>query len=163
MTKREIERKFLVTSLADVLDGQGETDYLTSSPVEQGYIVESPEFVLRVRRFDDDGYLTIKGPKEGEGCDEIEHEIPLKYALLLLARCTATIKKTRYLVNFDMRMWEIDEFLNPELNGLIVAEIELEYEGQEIMLPPWVTTEVTSDHSYANSSLVKRLTCQKTG
>jgi adenylate cyclase len=42
-----------------------------------------------------------------------------------------------------------------ENEGLCVAEVELEEEGQQIELPPWVGSEVTGDPRYYNSSLVR--------
>ena len=41
--------------------------------------------------------------------------------------------------------------------GLIVAEIELPSEDFEIDIPSWVGEEVTSDPSYLNAELFKKL------
>jgi CYTH domain-containing protein len=52
--------------------------------------------------------------------------------------------------------WEIDVF-EGKLAGLIIAEIELPSEDFEIDIPSWVGEEVTSDPSYLNAELFKKL------
>ena len=47
----------------------------------------------------------------------------------------------------------MDEFAG-ENQGLIMAEVELESENQEIVLPSWIDREV-SDPKYYNANLVK--------
>ena len=45
------------------------------------------------------------------------------------------IEKTRYKIPFGGFIWEVDEFKG-ENEGLIFAEIELEYEGQKLCSYP---------------------------
>lgn len=62
------------------------------------------------------------------------------------------VEKIRHRIKVGGMQWEVDEFL--ALNkGLFLAEIELESETQDILLPEWVGEEVTSDHRYYNSWL----------
>ena len=49
-------------------------------------------------------------------------------------------------------LWDVDEFLGANA-GLVLAEVELEDEGQEIALPEWAGEEVTGDVRYYNSRL----------
>ena len=49
-------------------------------------------------------------------------------------------------------MWEIDEF-HGRLEGLVVAEIELESETEAVDIPPFIGREVTDDKRYYNSAL----------
>ncbi|MDY0195634.1 MAG: adenylate cyclase, partial [Sulfurovaceae bacterium] len=49
-------------------------------------------------------------------------------------------------------LWELDIF-EEENKGLIVAEIELDDENEEFVVPEWATTEVSSDPRYTNASL----------
>ena len=46
----------------------------------------------------------------------------------------------------------MDEFLG-ESQGLVVVEIELEFEGQPFEKPEWLGEEVTQDQRYYNSNL----------
>lgn len=48
----------------------------------------------------------------------------------------------------------MDEFLGDNL-GLIVAEIELNLENEPFEKPIWLSTEVTGDLKYYNSSISK--------
>jgi CYTH domain-containing protein len=50
--------------------------------------------------------------------------------------------------------WEVDEFFG-ENAGLILAEVELEREGQAFETPDWVIEDVTGDPRYFNSNLVQ--------
>jgi CYTH domain-containing protein len=63
------------------------------------------------------------------------------------------IEKTRYRIEHQGLIWEIDEFAGDN-RGLIIAEVELEEEDQAIMLPDWVGKEVTGDPRYYNASLI---------
>ena len=64
-----------------------------------------------------------------------------------------TIKKTRYIVNFEGFKWEVDEFKGKN-KGLVVAEIELEDEDQQFKKPYWIEEEVTQDPRYYNVNLM---------
>ncbi|MCH8068013.1 MAG: CYTH domain-containing protein [Candidatus Marinimicrobia bacterium] len=146
---KEIERKFLVK----------ESNWQKSSKgllIQQGYIVIRKEKVVRIRIMNDKGYLTIKGTTTGATRNEYEYEIPLEDARQMLNNlCEKPIlEKHRYKINQEGMTWEIDIF-HGENEGLIVAEIELEYEDQEFEKPDWVDMEVTDDPKYFNSNLVK--------
>jgi len=146
---KEIERKFLVK----------ESNWQKSSKgllIQQGYIVIRKEKVVRIRIMNDTGYLTIKGPTTGATRNEYEYEIPMKDARQMLNNlCEKPIlEKHRYKLNHGGMNWEIDIF-HRDNEGLIVAEIELEYEDQKFEKPDWVDMEVTDDPKYFNSNLVK--------
>ena len=72
----------------------------------------------------------------------------------MIERCASgtVIEKTRWLVDFGGRRWEIDEFGGLR-SGLVVAEVELSSAEAEVELPPFVGEEVTGDERYYNSSL----------
>ena len=101
---KEIERKFLVTSLAFLAEA---TDALH---IDQGYL-HSTRPTVRVRRRGDQGFLTLKTPSDAKGLvrDEYEYEIPLADAEALLELCGGhRLKKTRYLVPYHGHTWEVD-------------------------------------------------------
>ncbi len=62
------------------------------------------------------------------------------------------LEKDRYQVEYEGFTWEIDVFFG-ENTGLVVAEIELEDEGQIFAQPDWIGEEVTGDPRYYNSNL----------
>ena len=147
---KEIERKFLVTSLAFLAEA---TDALH---IDQGYL-HSTRPTVRVRRRGDQGFLTLKTPSDAKGLvrDEYEYEIPLADAEALLELCGVhRLKKTRYLVPYHGHTWEVDLFAG-HLEGFCLSELELKSEDETFDLPPWVGKEVTGDPRYYNSALAR--------
>ncbi|MGK7930167.1 MAG: CYTH domain-containing protein [Microcystaceae cyanobacterium] len=146
----EIERKFLVIGDQWRNLGKGKS-------YRQGYIrTQNPDTTVRIRIAGDQGYLTLKGKKQGVSRAEFEYPIPLADATPLLETLCdrPLIEKTRYHVVIGEVTWEIDEFWG-ENEGLIVAEIELETDNQVFEKPKWIGKEVTHDFRYYNSNLVK--------
>jgi len=148
----ETERKFLVKDTS-YKDAATESHHLV-----QGYICTSGGRTVRVRLYDDTGYLTIKGPSsDGVSRMEWEKEIPLEDAKDLFALCLeGVIDKTRWIVpeKGGTLRYEVDEFhgLNA---GLTVAEIELPSPETPFVKPEWLAEEVTGDRKYYNSHLSK--------
>ena len=145
---QEIERKFLVQGIS-WRSGAG-------TLIRQGYLHNEVNETVRVRTKGEHAYLTIKGSTTGITRPEFEYEIPLEEANEILDELCQKplIEKTRYNVYVGSFKWEIDEFLG-ENAGLVVAEIELEDEGQEFIKPDWLGDEVSDDFRYQNANLVK--------
>lgn len=143
---KEIERKFLVIN--DSYRAQSSS----SHTIIQGYLSTNPEATVRVRLYDDRGFITVKSKNHGPERHEWEYEIPESDAIEMLGICTCVLRKVRY----NCGRWEIDEF-GGRLNGLVVAEIELSDMGEVITLPPFVGKEVTDDPGYYNSALAAAL------
>ena len=145
----EIERKFLVSS--DVF----KSDALRQNHIAQGYLSSAPERTVRVRIKGEKGFLTIKGKTNEAGMSrfEWEKEIPVAEAKALLQLCEkGIIEKNRYEVQVGKHLFEVDEFIGKN-EGLLLAEIELESEGEVFEKPKWLGLEVTQDHRYYNSYL----------
>lgn len=145
---KEIEKKFLIVNDDWRRLGKGK-------PYCQGYLNAEKGRTVRVRTINDRGILTIKGPSVGAARLEYEYDIPIEEAREMLTELChkPLIEKTRYKVPFAGFTWEIDEFTG-ENEGLIFSEIELEYEGQQFEIPPWVGKEVTDDSRYYNANLI---------
>ena len=150
----EIERKYLVTS--DCYKQMA----VARRHIRQGYISREKTGTVRVRITDDRAYLTIKGkPAAGHFARyEWEKEIDLQEAEELMKLCQGTaIDKTRWIVPAEtvdsgQLIWEVDEF-HGEQEGLVVAEIELEYEEQVFEKPDFIGKEVTDDPRYYNANM----------
>ena len=113
--------------------------------------------MIRVRVRDTQGYVTIKSRDGGLARQEFEYAIPLADAQSLLELCGSRIlEKFRHEVIHCGFCWEIDEYLAP-LEGLIVAEVELEFESEDPPPPPWVGEEITHDGSFSNAALAQRV------
>ncbi len=145
----EIERKYLVTSLAFKDEAH------IHNEIAQGYLTSNPERTVRIRIKGAKGYITIKGVGNESGTSrmEWEKEIPVDEAKSLLQLCEkGVIEKTRYEVKSGHHTIEIDVF-HGDNDGLIMAEIELQNEDEAIKKPNWLGTEVTGDKRYYNAYL----------
>ena len=165
----EIERKFLIRKLPD---------NLSSFPcllIEQAYLCTDP--VVRVRRQDDEYYMTYKG--KGLMVRE-EYNLPLNkeaYEHLRLKADGNIISKRRYLIPISLPAFnesykpsanpvsltvELDIF-EPPFAPLILAEVEFpDAEMAEAFIPPsWLGEDVTNNQEYHNSYMSKKSFNQK--
>lgn len=147
----EIERKYLVKhDLWNALaKPQGEY-------YRQGYVVNEISKTVRVRATENQGFITIKGKTDNPAIKpEYEYQIPKAEAIELLDGFTGNnIEKTRYKIDYEGKLWEIDVFQGDN-EGLIVAEIELNSIEESYQIPEWIDYEVTHDDRYFNANLSK--------
>lgn len=160
----EIERKFTLKELPADLE---------SYPfhyIEQAYLNIAP--VIRVRKEDDEYYLTYKG--SGMLARE-EHNLPLTEEAYYHLRQKADgkiISKKRYLIplrhpafqegfptppaDYELTI-ELDVF-DPPFAPLIMAEVEFgSREAAEAFVPPsWFDQDVTYREEYHNSNMALR-------
>ncbi len=143
---QEIERKYLIDTKNWVPKNKG-------TKITQGYLCTDKERVVRVRIKGEKAFLTIKGNQQGITRTELEYEIPVNEAQIMLSMCLDfPIQKIRYIEYFEGMLWEIDVFEGVN-KGLVVAEVELEHENQQVVLPNWVEKEVSTDYRYFNAWL----------
>ena len=151
MSGMEIERKFLV---------EGD-DYKQLSHqnfrIKQGYICSGHGRTVRVRRRNQQAFLTIKGPSADGGLSryEFEKEITPEEGHQLLRLCEpGIIDKTRYLVKSadGSHTFEVDEF-HGDNDGLVIAEVELGSADEPFTKPDFIGREVTGDRRFYNSHL----------
>ena len=147
----EIERKFLPAELPDL-------EKYTKKRIEQGYLCTDP--VVRIRRSDDEYYLTYKG--RGLMARE-EYNLPLNEEAYrhMREKCDGNIiEKDRYLIPMDGDnaglTVELDVF-DGVMKGLVLAEVEFESEEQAnaFVQPGWLGKDVTGDKQYYNSNMSK--------
>lgn len=145
----EIERKFLINE--SILG-----ELKVGTVIRQGYLPVSGNLAVRARIKGNKGYITIKGPQKGAVRSEYEYEIPVTDAEEIINNLCGglVIEKTRYILKLLNHVWEIDVFEGAN-KGLIVAEVEIKSENEIVELPAWIKKEVTRDHRYSNSNLVK--------
>jgi adenylate cyclase len=148
----EIERKFLVTSLAFI------NESFSKKRIVQAYLNSNPERTVRIRIKGNQGFITIKGKGNESGMTrmEWEKEIALDDAEQLLTICeSGIIDKIRYEIKHGNHVYEVDVFAG-ENEGLIIAEIELSAENEFFEKPTWLGGEVTNDERYYNVFLSKK-------
>lgn len=140
----EIERKFLVTPAA-WMDG---LDWVT---IDQGYLLTSDDWHLRVRLAGPQAFLTIKEARLVQARREFEYPIPVDDARELLEACDARVTKQRVDVEVDGRRWQLDHYRAP--SELWLAEVELTSPDEALIVPSWAHTEVTGDPRYYASTI----------
>lgn len=159
----EIERKFTIKELPTNLESY------QVHHIEQAYLNTDP--VIRVRKQDDDYYMTYKG----KGLmARVEHNLPLNKDAYYHLREKADgniISKKRYLIPLTNPQFkeggtrppadysltiELDIFDAPHA-PLVMAEVEFgSKEAAESFLPPdWFLDDVTYNPAYHNSYLSK--------
>jgi adenylate cyclase len=147
----EIERRFRVSS--DAWRGS----VARSTQITQGYLAITEDSVIRVRVRDTQGYVTIKSRDGGLARQEFEYAIPLADALSILKLCgQRVLEKIRHEVDHAGYLWEIDEYREP-LEGLIIAEVELQSTSEDPPRPHWIGEDITHDGSFSNAALATRV------
>jgi len=149
---QEIERKFTVDH---------EKWALIPKPlpqrIVQGYLVREPEKTIRIRTKGSKGYLTIKGKTTGISREEFEYEIPFSEAEQLLTHFAEKVLiKDRFEIKLEQHLWEVDVF-HGKLEGLIIAELELQREDETFSIPEWIKEDVSDNPNYYNSNLIDKL------
>jgi len=143
----EIERKFLVVGEA------WREEVASHSDIRQAYLAVNDRNTVRVRIKDTAAFLTVKSAAPALTRAEYEYPIPVADAEALLAlRSGRLIEKRRHIVPHGALRWEIDVF-SGDLDGLVIAEIELPSEGTAFARPAWLGEEVTGEPRYSNASL----------
>lgn len=151
---KEIERKFLVdinkwNNLYSTFNKK--TNFGTR--IVQFYLSNNPTVRIRISGLQ--AFITIKGPTEGISRSEFEYRIPREDAEeMMKLGISSFIEKIRYDVEFNNQLFTVDVFEGKN-KGLVIAEIELESEDQEVILPDWITEDVSEDINYYNSNLAE--------
>ena len=145
----EIERKFLIKK------EQLPKDLANCSfhKIEQGYLCTDP--VVRIRRQDDEYYLTYKS--KGLLSRE-EYNLPLtatSYAHLLTKADGNIITKKRYVIPLAGGLRAELDLFEGTFDGLRIVEVEFptEKDANAFTAPAWFGEEVTFSSAYHNSTL----------
>ncbi len=152
MDNMEIEKKFLINTLP------AELEKYPFHHIEQGYLSTAP--VVRVRKQDDEYYLTYKG--KGLLARE-EYNLPLtkeSYEHLKEKADGNIISKKRYLIPLEETDLTIElDIFDPPFSPLCLAEVEFpDIESADRFIPPaWFGKDVTEDPAYHNSNMSKQI------
>lgn len=144
----EIERKYLIHSLP------ADYDKYPSHRIEQAYLCTEP--VVRIRRSDDEYYLTYKS--KGLMVRE-EYNLPLteaSYSHLLAKADGIILTKRRYLIPIAGTELTIElDVFERHYEGLMLAEVEFPTEeaARAFTPPAWFGEDVTFSGEYQNSKL----------
>ena len=145
----EIERKFLVEQMPHDLDAHPYRE------IEQGYLAITDDVEVRVRRYGDEAFLTIKS---SGGESRVEEEIEIdrrRFSSLWPLTDGRRIEKRRYRIPAgDGLTLELDVY-HGRLEGLLTAEVEFgSVDAAGDFVPPdWLGPDVTDDPRYKNKRL----------
>lgn len=151
---KEIERKYTVNAQA-VADLIEQNHYEHKREISQYYILATKELAIRLRKDEGDEHavLAVKSGGNALAVDEYEFQTLLsEYDVKKPDMVGVEILKTRYEITFEGLLWELDVFRG-DLDGLVVAEVELDDADAAVPLPSWVEKEVTFDVQYKNAML----------
>jgi adenylate cyclase len=145
----EIERKFVLDQLPDGLDAY------PSREIQQGYVAITDDVEVRLRRYGEQMFLTIKSSGDRA---RVEEEIEIdagKFGALWPLTEGRRVDKRRYVIpdRGDLRI-ELDVY-HDRLAGLLTAEVEFtSSSASDAFEPPaWLGREVTDDPRFKNKRL----------
>jgi len=143
----EIERRFLIKN-------DNWKKFITKKIfIEQGYFSKSLDgWIIRVRLIGKNSKITLKKHIKGFTNFEFEYSIPRSDAETIMSNLSNKIKKDRYFLEIEKKFWIIDCFKENNY-PLIIAEIELSHEEEDLILPAFISKEITGLTHYSNFSL----------
>ncbi len=145
----EIERRFL-------LKNDQWKKYITHRTfIEQGYLsYDLNDWIIRIRFNGINFKLGLKKHIKNFTNYEYEYSIPRSEGEKIMATLTNIIKKERFFLVVDQKNWIVDCFKDKNF-PLEIAEIELTEEKEKVILPPFLSKEITGLQIYTNLNLTK--------
>jgi adenylate cyclase len=139
----EIERKFLLAND----DWKGSV--IRRIRIRDGLIASTNGNKARVRIADSNATITLKSRRRGPIRTEFEYAIPYSDAVeILRTMCDGhVLDKVRHVITHAGAVWHVDVY-EGILNGVVLAEVELQHPDQKLDLPGWIGKEVTDDPRY---------------
>jgi len=143
----EIERRFLIKN-------NNWREFITKQVfIEQGYLSKSLDgWMIRVRLIGKNSKIALKKHIKSFTNFEFEYSIPRSDAEIIMSNLSNTIKKDRYFLEIEKKSWIIDCFKENNY-PLEIAEIELSDEAEDLILPSFISKEITGLTHYSNFSL----------
>ena len=157
----EIERKYLI-EYPDINLLEKYAD--SKSEIAQTYLKTDNGLTSRVRKRTTDGVtkyiFTEKKRITDVKCIENELEIGSEEYEKLLKLSDPerrTVEKMRYCIPFNGRVVEVDVY--PFWNDRAIAEVEMEDENEEVVLPDFINVirDVTAEKAYKNYAIAKEI------
>ena len=143
----EIERRFLIKN-------DNWKEFITKKIfIEQGYLSKSLDnWIIRIRFTGKDYKIALKKHIESFTSFEFEYSIPRKDGETIMSNLSNTIKKERFFLEIEKKSWIIDCFKENNY-PLEIAEIELSDEEEDLILPSFISKEITGLTHFSNFSL----------
>tara|TARA_Y100000739_G_C20377684_1_gene359745 strand:- start:125 stop:613 length:489 start_codon:yes stop_codon:yes gene_type:complete len=145
----EIERRFLIKN-------DNWKEFITNKIlIEQGYLSYSLEdWIIRIRFNGKNFKIALKKHIKSFTNYEYEYSIPTSDGEKIMSTLTNKIKKERFFLEINERNWIVDCFKDQN-SPLEIAEIELNEEKEEVILPNFLSREITGLKIFTNLSLTQ--------
>ncbi len=145
----EIERRFLIKN------DQWKEFITNKTFIEQGYLsYDLEDWIIRIRFNGKNFKIALKKHIKNFTNYEYEYSIPNSEGEEIMATLNNTIKKERFFLEVDQKIWIIDCFKDKNF-PLEIAEIELAEEKEKVFLPSFLAEEITGLKIYSNLNLTK--------
>ena len=146
----EIERRFLIKN-------DSWKDFIIKKMfIEQGYLSKSlDDWIIRIRFTGKDFKIALKKHIKGFTNFEFEYSIPRSDGERIMSNLSNIVKKERFFLEFKKKSWIVDCFQENNY-PLEIAEIELTYEEENLILPSFISKEITGLKHYSNFSLANK-------
>ena len=146
----EIERRFLIKN-------DNWKKFITKKiSIEQGYLSKSlDDWIIRIRFTGKDFKIALKKHIKSFTNFEFEYSIPIKDGETIMSNLSNTIKKERFFLEVEKKLWIIDCFKENNY-PLEIAETELSNEEEDLSLPSFISKEITGLKHYSNFSLANK-------
>jgi len=143
----EIERRFLIKN-------DNWKEFITKKIyIEQGYLSKSLDgWITRIRSTGKKAKITLKKHIKGFTNFEFEYSIPRSDGEIIMSNLSNIIKKERFFLEVEKKSWVIDCFKGNNY-PLEIAEIELTNEEEDLLLPSFISKEITGLTHFSNFSL----------
>src|SRR5262249_973722 len=114
--------------------------------IRDGLIASNNGNKARVRIADSNATITLKSRRRGPIRTEFEYAIPYTDAVeILRTMCDGRVlDKVRHVITHAGVVWHVDVY-EGILNGVVLAEVELQHADQKFDLPAWIAKEVPVD------------------
>ena len=121
--------------------------------IEQGYLSKSlDDWIIRIRLSGKEFKIALKKHIKNFTNFEFEYSIPSSDGEKIMSNLKDTIKKERFFLEVEKKLWIIDCFKEDNY-PLEIAEIELSNEEEDLSLPSFISREITGLRPYSNFSL----------
>ena len=143
----EIERRFLIKN-------DNWKKFITNRIfIEQGYLSKNlDDWIIRIRFTGEDFKIALKKHIKGFTNFEFEYPIPTRDGEKIMSNLSNIIKKERFFLEVEKKSWIIDCFKGNNY-PLEIAEIELFNEEEDLLLPSFISEEITGLTHYSNFNL----------
>tara|TARA_B100000401_G_C52742158_1_gene688942 strand:+ start:291 stop:767 length:477 start_codon:yes stop_codon:yes gene_type:complete len=143
----EIERRFLIKN-------NEWKEYITKKTlIEQGYLTNKlDDWIIRIRFNGQNFKIALKKHIKNFTNFEFEYLIPNCDGERIMSNITNLIKKERFYLEVEKKIWIVDCF-QEENYPLEIAEIELSKEEEKFNHPTFISKEITGLEKFSNLSL----------